>query len=268
MSDYHIGFMGFGHMAQVIFSALDRAKIIPRSQVLFLRRDRAKMKENEQKFGITATGLPNLVEKSVLIFLCMRPQQAETALLELKGMGNLEGKKLITIIAGKPIAFYQKHLGQEIQMVRAMPNIASSVMEGMTILTYGPGVSSEFKSITHLLFSSLGQIAEVKEDLCDRTTAMAGSGPGFVFCLIEAMARFGEQGGLSYQEALKMAAQVFAGASQLILKGQMPTDLIAQIATPNGITQTGLDVMAKHEMEKQFHLVLEAAMRKSREFQK
>jgi pyrroline-5-carboxylate reductase len=265
MGEYHIGFMGFGHLAQVIFTALDRAKIVPRSHVLFLRRDPAKMRENEQKFGITSTSLSNLVKKSDLLFLCMRPQQAENALNELKNVGGLHGKGIITLLAGKKISFYQKHLGQDFQIVRAMPNIASSVSEGMTILTFGPETTSAFKNIVNIFFSPCGQVVELREDLMDIATGMAGSGPGFVFRLIESMARAGERGGIPYADSLRIAAQTFAGASHLILKGEMPVDLLSKIATPNGVTQAGFDVMAHTELEKHFHSVIEAAARKSRE---
>jgi pyrroline-5-carboxylate reductase len=266
ISEYHIGFVGFGHLAQVIFTGFDRAKLISRSQVLFLRRDPAKMKENEQTFKITSTSLSNLVDKSDLIFLCMRPQQAEGALEELKEAGgDLQGKGIVTLLAGKKLDFYQKRLGQGVQIVRAMPNVASSVAEGMTILTYGPKADSAFKSIVNLLFSSLGQVAEMGEELMDMATAMAGSGPGFVFRLIEAMARSGERAGMPYPQALKIAAQTFLGASQLILRGGQPADLLMKIATPNGVTQAGLDVMTKSEIDKLFHSVIETAARRSRE---
>jgi pyrroline-5-carboxylate reductase len=265
MGEHHIGFMGFGHLAQVIFSALVRAKIVPRSNVLFIRRDRAKMQENEEKFGITATSLANLVNESDLIFLCMRPQQAEESLKELKEAGQLEGKGIVTLLAGKKISFYQKHLGEKIQIVRAMPNVASSISEGMTILAFGPRPSAYFKSSINLLFSALGAVAEMNEDLMDTATAMAGSGPGFVFRFIESMARSGEKAGIPYEQALKIAAQVFAGASRLILKGETPADLIQKIATPNGVTQAGFDVMSKSEIEKHFHSVIEAAASRSRE---
>ncbi len=265
MGEYRLGFIGFGHLAQVIFVGLDKAKVIPRSHVLFLRRDPLKMKENEQTFGITSTSLSNLVEKSDLIFLCMRPQQAEDALADLKEAGNLEGKGIITLLAGKKISFYQRHLGHELRIVRAMPNIASSVFEGMTILAFGQGAPLEFKSIVHLLFSSLGAVVELGEDRMDLATAMAGSGPGFVFRLIESMARSGERGGIPYKEALQIAAQTFAGAARLILKGELPIDLITKIATPNGVTQAGFDVMAHTQMEKHLHSVIEAAARRSHE---
>ena len=265
MNEHRLGFVGFGHLAQVIFTALDRAKVISRSRVLFLRRDRAKMQENEKTFGITATSLKNLVDQSDLIFLCMRPQQAEEALIDLKQAGSLEAKKIVTLLAGKKISFYERHLGPKLQIVRAMPNIASSVAEGMTVLSYGSGAGSEFKSTMQLLFSALGSVVEMEENLMDVATAMAGSGPGFVFRLIESMARSGERAGMSYPQALKIAAQTFAGAAALILKGELPSDLISKIATPNGVTQAGFDLMAKHEMEKQFQSVIDASARRSRD---
>jgi pyrroline-5-carboxylate reductase len=265
MGDHHIGFVGFGHLAQTIFTALERAKIVPRSQVLFLRRDPAKMKANEQTFKITATSLENLVDKSDLIFLCMRPEQAELALGQLKAAGSLQGKGVIALLAGKKISFYRQSLGDDFSIVRAMPNIASSVLEGMTILSYGPGSSVEFRSTVQFLFSSLGEVAELNEDLMDVATAMAGSGPGFVFRLIESMARAGEKAGISYAQALKISAQTFAGASRLISRGELPGDLIAKIATPNGVTQAGFDVMSSTAIEQHFHSVIEAAAKRSRE---
>jgi len=265
MNEHHIGFVGFGHLAQVIFSALDRAKVISRARTLFIRRDRAKMQENEEKFGITATSLSNLVDKSDLIFLCMRPQQAEDALYELKNAGSLKGKLIVSFLAGKKNSFYENHLGKNLEIVRAMPNIASSVSQGMTILSYGPHVKPEGKSTMNLFFSALGAVSEMSEEMMDIATAMAGSGVGFVFRLIDSMAKMGQKAGMPYEQSLKIAAQTFAGAAALILKGEMPADLITKITTPNGVTQAGFEVMAKHEMEKHFQSVIEASARRSRE---
>ena len=147
LNETRIGFMGFGHMAQILFQGIDRARIIPRSMISFLQRDAAKMKRNEQKYGITSTGLKNLVESSQILFLCMRPQQAETALRELSLVGGLEGKWIISILAGTKIAFFQKHLGLRAQILRAMPNLASAVGEGMSVLTYSPPCDPSFKTI-------------------------------------------------------------------------------------------------------------------------
>lgn len=264
ISEYHLGFVGFGHMAQVIFQALAQAKLIPRSQVTFTRRDTQKMRQNEQEFGITSTTLETLVKKSDILILGVRPAQAPQVLQKLQELG-VEGKMIISVMAGIKLAYYQKHLGSKNFLLRVMPNIASAVGEGMSVFTFGPGATNEFKSTAHLLFSCMGEVMEIPEELVDIATGISGSGPGFVFRLIEALARTGEKNGLSYEQALKMAAQTFAGAARLILKGNKPETLIQQIATPNGVTEAGFKVMRELEVGKSLQSVAEASARRSKE---
>src|SRR5690606_16111185 len=109
------------------------------------------------------------------------------------------------------LAFYQKFLGPQTPLLRVMPNIASAVGEGMSVFTYNSPASSDFRSATHLLFSCMGEVIEVPENLMDICCGIAGSGPGFVFRLIDAMAREGVNQGLPQDKALKMAAQTFSG---------------------------------------------------------
>jgi pyrroline-5-carboxylate reductase len=264
ISSYRIGFIGFGHMAQIICKGIEGARLIPRSQMGFVRRDPSKIKKSEQEFGITSTSLQNLVETSDLLFLCVRPSQAETVLKDLKQIG-VESKMLITVLAGVPLSYYQKYLGSEVQLLRVMPNIASAVGEGMSVFSFGTTASSEFRSAASLLFSSLGETLEVPENLMDISCGIAGSGPGFVLRLIEAMARTGEKHGLAYEKALKMAAQSFAGAARLILKGASPETLIQQIATPNGTTEAGFKSMNASQVDVHFQDAASAAAKRSKE---
>lgn len=263
IADCHLGFIGFGHMAQTICKAINLAKLIPRSQLLFIQRDTHKMRDNEKAFGVTATSFKNLVEKSNVLLLGVRPNQMDVVLKELASM-NLTNKALITIAAGLPIASYQKALGAETQIVRVMPNIAASVGQGMSILSFAPNVNRDLQSLARILFSSMGQVLELQEKLMDISCAIAGSGPGFVFRLIESMAHIGEKEGLPYLEALNMSAQVFKGAAQLILEGKSPEDLLVQITVPGGTTAAGLEVMKTTEMGKHFQMAIVAAAKQSK----
>src|SRR3990167_2956835 len=121
VSDYRLGFIGFGHMAQIIFRALDRARLIPRSSVSFVQRDSHKMRANEKEFGITSTSLKTLVEKSDLIILGVRPNQAKIVLEELQGIDA--SKMVVTMLAGVKLSFYRRYLNNPI--LRLMPNVAS-----------------------------------------------------------------------------------------------------------------------------------------------
>ena len=132
-----IGFVGFGHMAQILCEAILRSKLISHSNVSFVRRDRAKMKENQEKFKVTAATLPTLVATSDLIFLAVRPQQAQEVLTELARIPALQGKWIVSILPGIGIDVLAKKLGASVQIARVMPNIASSVGDGMSVLTFG-----------------------------------------------------------------------------------------------------------------------------------
>jgi len=258
----HIGFFGFGHLAQVLCEAVLRAKIVSHGQISFVRRDRAKSKENEQKYHVTATSLGNLVKTSDVIVLGMRPTQVEEALREA---GDLNGKQVISVVAGKTIPWLQAHLGPRTQILRTMPNLCSAVNEGMTALSYSENSSPEFRSFGHKFFGAVGQIAEIPEKFMDLIVGMSGSGPAFVVRLIEAMARTGEAHGMKYTDALKISAQTFLGAAKLIEKGHLPQDVLTQIAVPGGTTQAGLNVMTQLDMDKHFRAVIEAAAKRSSE---
>jgi pyrroline-5-carboxylate reductase len=263
IKDLSLGFIGFGHMAQLLFQGLNKAALIPRSKILFVQRDASKMKRHEEQYRITSTTLPTLLEKSQLIFLCVRPHQVEGLLEEMKRAGKLEGKWVVSLLAGVPLSFYQGRWGDAVEVVRAMPNIAAALNASMTLLAHAPSAGREFRSAVELLFGAVGRVAEIRESEMDIGSAIAGSGPGFVFRLIQAMAHTAEKRGISRAKALEMAAQAFSGAAALVLEGKDPADLLIQIATPSGMTQAGLAAMQEARVDKHFEQAIEAAALRS-----
>lgn len=264
ISEYHFGFIGFGHMAQIIFEGIDHAKLIPRQQISFVQQTPQKMIQSEKKYGITSTSLGTLLRTCDIVLLCVRPSQAE---IVFKAMADLEmkAKMFITVLAGKKLSFYEKYLPPETQILRVMPNICSSVGEGMSIFSYSKNATTEFRSLSNILFSCMGQVIEIEEKHMDIACGIAGSGPGFVVKLIDAAAKIGEKAGLDYKKALQMAAQTFLGAGKLILKGANPSDLVTQIATPNGVTEAGFRKMHEKGLDKGFQEVIEASAARSQE---
>lgn len=264
----NIGFIGFGHMAQVLCRSWIQSKLVSASRIYFVQKSPEKQAQNAKEWGIQGVSLPVLVRTCDLLFLCVRPSQAPEVVPQLGKellIHSLHSKKIISVLAGVPLSFYQKHLGQKAQLLRVMPNIASAVYQGMSVLSCGQYTDDSFRQLALRFFSCLGQVVEVPESFMDAACAMAGSGPGFVFALIEAMAHFGEKQGLSYADALKVAAQVFLGAARLIQEGQQPKDLIQQIATPGGTTEAGFLEMQRTQMQAHLQQVLTAAMIRSRQ---
>ena len=267
MREYRLGFIGFGHMAQIIFEAIQAAHLIPRSQIEFLQRDSSKMKRNEQKYGITSTSMERLVAVYDFLILCVRPGQAREVAVDMARFGAGK-KKIISILAGVPISFFQTYFGEEVQILRVMPNVASAIGEGMNLLSFSSFAQGDFRSIAQMLLAPLGFSLEIPESQMDAATGIAGSGPGFVFKLIQAMAQAGEKEGIAYKQALFMACQTFVGAARLIAKGEDLTSLVTQIATPGGTTEAGFQVMEKNETAKHFQETIEASIQKAKSFSK
>ncbi len=264
MQEHRVGFIGFGHMAQILFTSMHSARLIPLSQVQFVQRDRDRMKLNEQKYGITATSIEHAVVTSDVLLLCVRPGQIEPVLQEMARFGA-GSKQIISILSGIPISFFQQMLGEKVQVVRLMPNVASAIGQGMTTLSFSPHARVEFRSFVELFSAPLGKYLEISESHMDLATAVAGSGPGFVFTLIQAMADAAENGGLSRERALLMASQTFMGAAGLVAKEKDIASLLNQITTPGGTTEAGLNIMRQTEMAKHFQETIRASASKAKQ---
>lgn len=262
INEIRVGFIGMGHMAGAICRALIRTHLIPRSQILFIERDRDRSKQHQEELGITATSQEHLAANSNFILIGVRPGQAEGVLLDFAEY-DFAGKSVLSIMAGIQMAYVRKHLGPKVHLLRAMPNMCAERGEAMTLLSYAAGVPSEIQGFARQLFQSMGHIAEIPEEQMDIGTALVGSGPGFVFPLIDAFAREAEREGMSYATALQAAAQVFIGAAKLIQAGERPDDLILRIATPGGTTEAGLAVLRDEEVGRRMRKVLAAAAKKA-----
>jgi len=228
IENYHLGFVGLGRTGQMILRAIEASKLIPRSNILFFRRDPAKAKQNEQEFGITSTTLSHLVDSSNLLLICTPSSQAEFVLQDLTRAGA-GAKMIVSIMGGVKLAFLQRYLGPKSQVARAAPNVAISAREGMSLVTFAPQPSLEFRSVVNLLFASMGQVMEIPESQIVFANSMADSGCGIVFEIIDAMARLGEKEGMTYAKALKISSQAFLGAAQMVLKGTLPQDILMQM---------------------------------------
>ncbi len=259
-----IGFLGFGHMAQIIFSALIQSNLIHPSQVSFFRRDLSKAAQNESDFGITSVSLKQLIEGSDVFFLCVRPQQFHELSERLKEF-DFSSKLVISVLGGTTLSTLEKGFGQSASLIRSMPNIASEVGQGMTILSYSSSCEPAFIKLTIQLFELMGLVSVQAESMMDVACGMAGSGPGFVLRLIEAMALAGKKQSMKDEDALKIAAQTFLGAASLVLNGFIPSVLLKQIATPQGTTAAGFDSMNQTEVDAHFTSAVEAAAARSKQ---
>ncbi|GAA6061315.1 hypothetical protein JCM10212_003205 [Sporobolomyces blumeae] len=184
------------------------------------------------------------VAESDVILLCCKPQLAAHVLLAPGMSQALEGKLLISILAGTTISMMREWVPESCTVVRSMPNTPSKVREGMVVVSSLDAADPKTpvqREILMALFTPLGKCRFMDEKHFDAVTAVCGSGPAFVCLVLEAMADGGVMMGLPRGEALELAAQTMQGAARMVLQtGMHPAALKDSVTTPGGCTIAGL----------------------------
>ena len=186
-------------------------------------------------------GLPT---EAAVALLAVKPQMMGKALPALQALGN--GSTLfVSIAAGTTIASFEAVLGDRTPIVRTMPNTPAMVGRGITALCRNGQVSDVDMSLAQELMSAVGQVVVLdREDLIDAVTAVSGSGPAYVFHLIEAMAAAGEAEGLPADVALKLARATVCGAGELAFQSpESAAQLRINVTSPGGTTAAALEVL-------------------------
>lgn len=206
-------------------------------------------------------------ETPEIVVLAVKPQTMDAALADLKRFAN-EGTVFLSIAAGKTLGYFASHLGVTAKVVRAMPNTPAAVRQGITVATAGKGVSAAEKKRCQELLEAVGQALWVEDEaLMDPVTALSGSGPAYVFLLVEAMAAAGAKLGLAPDMAMQLARATVAGSGELLRQSVEPAaQLRVNVTSPGGTTAEALKVlMADDGLQPIFDKALAAASRRSKE---
>jgi pyrroline-5-carboxylate reductase len=184
-----------------------------------------------------------VVEHSDVLVLAVKPQSMPEVLSELKPQVSA-AQLVISIAAGVPISVLVAGLGPDRRVVRVMPNTPALLGEGASAFAPGPGVSSDDEALVQAFLSSVGRVVQVPERLLDAVTGLSGSGPAFVYLIIEALSDGGVRMGLPRDIALTLAAQTVLGAARMVLEtGLHPGVLKDQVTSPGGTTIAGLHAL-------------------------
>lgn len=179
-----------------------------------------------------------------LVLIAVKPQMMGAALPTLAAMGG-GGTLFVSVAAGTPLAAYEAALGDGSPIVRCMPNTPAAVGQGITALIGNSFVTEDQMALSEALLQAVGQTVRLEaEEQMDAVTALSGSGPAYVFHMIECLAAAGEAEGLSPELAMKLAQATVAGAGALAEGSEdSPSQLRVNVTSPNGTTQAGLEVL-------------------------
>jgi pyrroline-5-carboxylate reductase len=200
-----------------------------------------------------------------IVILAVKPQGMESVLRGLAGSIR-RNQLVISIAAGITTGFIEEHLGGSARVIRAMPNTPALVGAGITALAGGTKAEENDFALAREIFSAVGAVVEVREDLMDAVTGLSGSGPAYGFVIIEALADGGVQMGLDRKIALTLAAQTILGAARLCIEtDRHPAELKDMVASPGGTTIAGLRTLEEGRLRATLMAAVEAATARSRQ---
>ena len=241
-----LGFIGAGKMAAALARGAVDVGICARDDL----RANARTAGSLDTFG-KATGIPArwlltdnalAVEESDAIFLCVKPAIVRAVLREIAP--HLGTRPVISIAAGVSLTDLQAAAGAAVPIIRAMPNTPVLVRRGATAYACGETATREQIEFVEKIFGALGDVHRVDEKLIDAVNGLSGSGPAYVYLVIEALADGGVLMGLPRKLAAALAAQTVLGAAEMVREtGLHPAELREAVASPGGTTMAALDVL-------------------------
>ncbi len=209
-----------------------------------------------------------LPESPAVVLVAVKPQMMGEALPAIQALGG-GGSLFVSVAAGTSIATFEDVLGEGTPIVRAMPNTPAAIRQGITAMIGNAHVSGDDLDLAENLLSAIGETVRLSDEAqIDAVTGVSGSGPAYVFHLIETLAAAGQAQGLPHELAMKLAKSTVAGAGALAMAAEEdPSQLRVNVTSPNGTTQAALEVLM-HETEgfpNLLHRAVKAATNRSKE---
>ena len=265
-----IGFIGGGNMAEAMIKGLLSASFIEAKNVFVSEPSEAKRDtlHAEYKIKVSADNR-ELVKKCDIIILAVKPQIVQKVLRDIASLVGRD-KLVISIAAGVPIAIMDDVLrggkNKKFNIVRTMPNTPALVQEGVTAIASGEHVRKIDVKIAHRIFEAVGRTVDVEEDQLDAVTGLSGSGPAYIFMLIEALSDAGVKMGLSREVANTLTIQTVLGSAKLAREsGKHPGELKDMVTSPAGTTISGLHALEEGSFHTTLMNAVEDATLRSRE---
>ncbi|MCM1387437.1 MAG: pyrroline-5-carboxylate reductase [Bacillus sp. (in: Bacteria)] len=261
-----IGFIGLGNMADAMISGMLKKNIVKAEDIIGTAKTAATREKMAQKYGIGVLEKNSDVAAGAdILVLAVKPQFMGEVIAEIKDMTGVS-TLIISIAAGKTIAWIEQAFDRQMKLVRCMPNTPALVGAGCTGICVNGQVSEKEKADSVQLMESFGKAYLIPERLMDALGAVSGSSPAYVFMFIEAMADAGVAAGIPRAQSYELAAQAVYGSAKLLLEsGKHPGELKDMVCSPGGTTIQGVRVLEEEGMRGAVMDALLACVEKSKE---
>ncbi|TFD83749.1 pyrroline-5-carboxylate reductase [Cryobacterium lactosi] len=267
-----IAFLGAGSMARAVLAGLLKPTVTVTGGIRTTNRSAAKAAELAGTDGVTAWATdtePNANRLAVagagIVIVAVKPAMVPDLLAEIAD--SLEpGTLVVSVAAGVTIATFEKHLPDGVAVIRSMPNTPAVVGMAVTGLSAGTRSTAEQMALATALFETVGEVLVVSEDKIDALSTISGSGPAYVFYLIEQLTLTAIDKGFTPAEAATMVNGTFLGASALLAVSDLtPSELRRQVTSPKGTTERAVQQLETGDVKGLFDRATDAALARARE---
>lgn len=262
-----IGFLGAGNMAEALMQGLIHAGLTRPEQILVANRQNAdRLATLGLRLGVRTTADRRAVARTadILVVAC-KPKDVADLLAEV-GSLTRAGQVLLSLAAGIPTSALAEGVQPGVQVVRSMPNTSCLVRESATAICAGPGTGREAMMLASAILSAVGTVAEVAEPLMDAVTGLSGTGPAYIYYVVETMIRAGSELGLTDEVARELALQTVLGAARMLMEtGSDPAVLRHKVTSPNGTTAAAMQLLTEHHFSDTLVAAIHRAAERSAE---
>jgi pyrroline-5-carboxylate reductase len=260
-----IGFLGGGNMGEALIRGLLKTGLIPPEDLFVTDVRLDRLEELARVYGLhTLSDNTLLVRRVDVVILAVKPQILTAVLREIAPV--VDGKLYISIAAGVSTARIKSHLPAGVRLIRTMPNTPALVLEGATAIARAEGLQPGDLEAAQEIFSAVGKVVVLEEELMDAVTGLSGSGPAYIALVVEALADGGVRVGLDRQTAMTLAAQTVLGSARLLIEtGTHPGQLKDMVTSPGGTAIAGIHTLEAGGLRRTLIDAVERATQRSRE---
>ncbi len=262
---HRLAVIGAGAMGHALLRGIITADLYAPRDIAVADMNKTRLAAIAEELGIETAGNVEAAAHSGIIIIAVKPASVTGVMEEISRYVTPE-QMLISIAAGTTIQQIESKLKPGVPVIRAMPNTPCMVGAGAIALSRGREASDANMERARAIFGAVGKIIEVPERLMDAVTGLSGSGPAYIYILIEALSDAGVNAGLTRSHAELFAAQTVFGAAKMVLEtGRHPAELKDLVASPGGTTIAGIAALEKAAFRAAVHNAVEAAVEKSRD---
>ncbi len=262
-----LGIVGCGNMGRALVRAIVKRSHIGRKNIFLSDKVKRRMRSLSLRFKVNSTGSnAELFKKCDVVILAVKPQDLAAALGD--AACYLEKKLLISICAGISTRRLEDYLGK-VAVIRVMPNIPAQIGQGISAIALGRYAGSADKKLAVSIFSSIGEVLEVKEALMAAVTAISGSGPAYFFYLAEILIAAAQQLGLALPVAKRLVLKTALGSAILLNQTKQTLRLLRkQVTSKGGTTQAAFELFRKKGLEDILRRGFSAAAKRAKQLER